>query len=230
MGKKKNVEKKKKRKKIDSRTVLLGIVRVFLLIGFIGVIPYIVMLSYSFGKTLFAKMFGIPLILILIMLYGLILWIRYLRAVLKRRKLLKGLKKICEEKQYSLYFKRVYRSVLFPREEPEITIKTGKETIECKLLCAMSRKTPIYISADGEASVAHVFRLGSRELFRHLVTTRYSFEEGDKKILLIVPIPRELFQKNGDDFRSVYSRDRINGCTIYHTSTFLDDLALDALD
>ena len=230
MGKKKNVEKKKKRKKIDSRTVLLGIVRVFLLIGFIGVIPYIVMLSYSFGKTLFAKMFGIPLILILIMLYGLILWIRYLRAVLKRRKLLKGLKKICEEKQYSLYFKRVYRSVLFPREEPEITIKTGKETIECKLLCAMSRKTPIYISADGEASVAHVFRLGSRELFRHLVTTRYSFEEGDKKIFLIVPIPREVFQKIGNDFRPVFSGDRINDCAVYHTSTFLDALKLDSLD
>ena len=230
MGKKKNVEKKKKRKKIDSRTVLLGIVRVFLLIGFIGVIPYIVMLSYSFGKTLFAKMFGIPLILILIMFYGLILWIRYLRAVLKRRKLLKGLKKICEEKQYSLYFKRVYRSVLFPREEPEITIKTGKEIIECKLLCALSRKTPIFISSDGAASVAHIFRIGSRELFRHLVTTRYSFEEGDKKIFLIVPIPREVFQKIGNDFRPVFSGDRINDCAVYHTSTFLDALKLDSLD
>ena len=230
MKKQKDVEKKKKRKEIDSETVLRTIVRVFLLIGFLGVIPILVVLTYSFGKTLFAKMFGVPLILILIMLYGLILWIRYLRAVSKRRKLLKGLKKICEEKKYSLYFKRVYRSVLFPREEPEITIKTGKETIECKLLCAMSRKTPIYISADGEASVAHVFRLGSRELFRHLVTTRYSFEEGDKKILLIVPVPRDVYGTLGNDYYSVFSGDRIEDRAFYHMTTFLDALELDTLE
>ena len=88
------------------------------------------------------------------------------------------------------------------------------------------------VCVDLQAGLGQTGGIGRyvRELFRHLVTTRYSFEEGDKKILLIVPIPRELFQKNGDDFRPVFSRDRINGCTIYHTSTFLDDLALDALE
>ena len=53
---------------------------------------------------------------------------------------------------------------------------------------------------------------------------------GDKKILLIVPIPRELFQKNGDDFRPVFSGERINGCAVYHTSTFLYALETDDFD
>lgn len=226
----KSVDKKKKRKKIDSRAVLRAVVLIFLFIGFVGVIPLLVALSYSFGRTLMAKMFGVPLILLLFLLFCLILWIRYLRAIFKRRKMLKQLKRICEAKGYSLECHRLYRSVLLPREEPEITIQTGKELIECKLLCALSRKTPIFISSDGAASVAHIFWIGSRELFRHLVNVRYSFGEGDKKIFLIVPIPREVFQKIGNDFRPVFSGDRINDCAVYHTSTFLDALKLDSLD
>ena len=176
------------------------------------------------------RLIGIPIFVILVLLGPVIYLILYFRAVSIRRKMMKRLTKICDDKGYSLECERPYRSLLFPRAEPEITIRTGKETIECKLLCALSRRTPLYLSPDGEAIVEHRFRLGRRTLLRHLVCTRYAFGEGDKKILLIVPVPRNVYRTLGDDYYSVFSGDRIEDRSFYHMTTFLDALELDTLE
>ena len=224
--KRKNVDQKERNRTIGAKDVfrsLGGRVLLFIVLAFLT--PTFGAILYTLVKIL--GLFGIPFIVFLLLLYPLILLIRFLRAVSKRKKILKKLKRICDGKGYSLDCKEPYRSILFSRAEPEITIRTGKETIECKLLCALSKKTPLFLFPDGEASVVHTFRIGKWTPFRYTFNARYEFGEGDRKILLVVPIPRDVYGKGDAGFYSLYSGDRFNGCTVYRASSFLGALEED---
>lgn len=223
------ISQKERNKKIRVRDVLKSVVgRIYLWTFFAVLTPFFGALLYSFVKIL--GLLSVPLLVFLFLIYPLILLIRYLRAVAKRRKMLKKLKCVCDEKEYSFYCEKPYRSILFPCMEPEIIIKTGKETIECKLLCALSRKTPIFLSPDGEATVVHSFRIGKWTLFRHYVNTRYRFGQCDRKIMIPVPTPRDVYAKTETGFHIVCSGERYDGYTLYVASSFVDDLRTNDLD
>lgn len=185
------------------------------------VISYLQLLTLFWNVTFFVTLGSLILVLVLF---------RYLRAVSKRKKLLKRLKKLCEEKQYSLYSERVYRSILFPNEEPEITIKTGKEIYACKLLSTRSKKTPLYLLESGEAVADHSFRIGRFTLFRHLVATRYAFEASGKKFLILVPTTSHVYGRDGERRFSLYAADRVGEYAVYPSTAFLNALDMDALD
>ena len=224
-----SVSQKERSKKTRVRDVLKAIGgRVVLYIIFSYMAPVLAALYYTLYKIL--GLISVPFLVFLLSIYPLILLIRYLRAISKRRKMLKKLKRICENKGYSLDTRRPYRSILFPHAEPEITIRTENETIECKLLCALSRGTPIFLTPDGEANVVHTVRFRGRTLFRHYVCTRYSFGEGDRKILLIVPIPRDVFRTGVGRPEPTFSGDRVGDSAVYRTTSFLDALEADDFD
>ena len=166
----------------------------------------------------------------LVLLFSAIFLTQYLRAVSEREKMLKDLKRVCDEKGYVVECESPYRSILFSHQAPEITIRTGKEIIECKLLCTISKRTPIILFQNGEATVVHGVRIGDRTIFRRFVNTRYEFGECDKKFLIQIPVTGEVCRENDVGFETLYPGDRFNGCTLYGASSFVDDLRTDDLD
>lgn len=166
----------------------------------------------------------------LVLLYSVIFLTQYLRAVSERKKMLKGLKRVCDDKGYTLVCESPYRSLLFPHPAPEITVKTGTETIECKLLFTQSKRTPIVLFQNGEATVIHGVRIGDRTVFRRFVNSRFEFGECDKKFLIQIPVTGEVCKENDVGFETFYPGDKFNGCTLYGASSFVDDLRTDDLD
>lgn len=208
-------------KSILKRLILFAVIAAFL--------PVVLGLAYSFLRVL-TLFWSVAFFVTLGVLIACLTLFRYFRAIFKRKKLLKRLQKLCEEKQYSLYFERVYRSILFPNDEPEITIKTGKETYVCKLLSTRSKRTPLYIRQDGEAVADHRFKIGRVVLFHHMVSTRYAFEAEGKKFLILVPAPVFVYGTDGGRRSDLYDSARVGDYTIFSSAAFLHALDLDALD
>ena len=166
----------------------------------------------------------------LVMLFSAIFLTQYLRAVSERKKMLKGLKRVCDDKGYTLTCESPYGSILFSHPAPEITIRTEKETIEIKLLFTLSKRTPIVLFQNGEVTVIHGVRIRDRTFFRRFVNTRYEFGECDKKFLIQIPVTGEVCKENDVGFDTIYPGDRFNGCTLYSAFSFVDDLRTDDLD
>ena len=218
------------REKTSLRGILKAVgsrIAIFL-VGAIALPPVLgLVISYLQLLTLF---WNVAFFVTLGVLIACLTLFRFFRAIFKRKKLLKRLQKLCEEKQYSLFFERVYRSILFPNDEPEITIKTGKESYVCKLLSTRSKRTPLYILQDGEAVADHRFKIGRVVLFHHLVSTRYAFEAEGKKFLILVPAPVFVYGTDGGRRSDLYDSARVGDYTIFSSAAFLHALDLDALD
>lgn len=152
----------------------------------------------------------------------------YFRAVFKRRKMLKRLKRICKEKQYTITCKRVYRSILFPNREPEIRFRTEKATFACKLIVSFSKNAQLHLSFAGESDGETKFVIGRSTLVYR--AARISFEPGEKRVLILVPAPTFVYGKDGNLSRQLYPADMIGGCTIYGSTDFLNALDRDVLE
>ena len=224
-----NIKNEKREKTGPFGIVKAVCVRILIFLVGALALPPVLGLAYSYLRLL-SLFWNVAFFVSLgALILGLILF-KYLRAVTKRKKLLKRLAKICEEKQYSLYCGKVYRSILFANEDPEITIRMGETTYECKLFSAWSKKTPLYLLKTGEAVADHAFRIGRITLFHHLVSTRYAFESGGKKILILVPAPLFVYGRDGNRSYPLYTADRIGDYSVYGSTDFLNALDLDALD
>ena len=211
----------------DIVKAILG--RVVLVSASLIVLPPVLLLAYMYLRVL-TLFWNIAFAVVLAaLILGLLLG-KYLRAVGKRKKMLKRLKRICDEKEFSLYCKNVYRSILFAYEEPEITIETGKATYACKLLCTRSKKTPLYILKNGTAVADHQFKIGRITLFHHMVETRFAFESTGRKFLILVPAPVFVYGTDGGRRSDLYDSARVGDYTIFSSSAFLHALDLDALD
>ena len=167
------------------------------------------------------------IVVVSLAVFGPLLFVLF-RAFQKRRKLLKGLGKLCEEKEYSYSIGKAYRSILFPSREPEIRIETGQGTFACVLLNSFSKKTPLYLSRLlGEEGL-----LVGRGTFSYRTTElRPAFEPNDKKVLVLVPVPLYIFRRSeDDDWHPLYAAEQVGDYSVYSLSAFLNALDLDALD
>lgn len=217
------VSSKERSKKIQAKSVLKAICgRMIICLCAAFMAPTIGALLYTIFQVF--TLFSISFIIALLSLIPLVFVIRLLRAIKIRKKMMKRMNQICQEKQFTIECQKVYRSILFANAKPEIIIRTGKTTIECKLLCALSPKTPILLSPTGEAYVVHSFKIGKFTLFKYMINTNYSFESNNKKVLILVPISRDVYGKSTNGMNAMFSGDKINDYSIYRSSSFLDAL------
>lgn len=154
----------------------------------------------------------------------------YLRAVVKRGKLMRRLTKICEEKQYSMTRENYYRSILLPNKGPEITIRTGEGTYACKLLNSFAKKTPLYLAPSEDQEGGSGLLVGRGYAIQYAVKTHYSFAPGDKKILILIPVPHFVYKKASVGWGTLLAADRVGDFTVYSLSAFLNALDLNALE
>ncbi len=121
-------------------------------------------------------------------------WIyRSLRALIKRYKFLRQLKKLCREKKYRLSkINRPYLSLFKPQEGENFSVYIQKKRYSCKLVTSKKRSQPIYIMPDGKAAFLVKIRFLKLVLFSYTKSFQYSYEADCKKVLIINPIPQRV--------------------------------------
>ena len=183
---------------------------------------------------------GLGVFLVVILLTPFV-W-SYVRARLKRRGFLKRLKAICNENR-NIYKGSGYiyeegkhvRSVLGVHDGADFTLRCGDETYLCKLIPARKYLVDVVFEEGGDGYFVRSFRIGARlknrvavvrvgggELFRTERAFRYAFEGEGRKILIVNPVPKNLFIRNKGTVRQIDVGERLGEYTIYNGSGFLN--------
>lgn len=215
----------------DLALKLLGITPIYAIgsVGIMYVLEIFASIFYIF-KAFFSLYFWPTLILVLCAL-GFFLSFRFLRACRIRRKFFKGLKHLCAELGATLSpIKRPYRSLLFLRDEVNFTVQYGEKTYHCKLFCALKRHTPLFFSQHGIVQCLHSFRFRRVEYFRYTTQFDFSFEAEGSKMLIVNPVPKEIYAGSTAFYREIDTGESIGAYKVFTATGFLGALSRNVLD
>ncbi len=156
-----------------------------------------------------------------------------LRACRARRHLLRSLRKICNERGYSLQEpQKFYRAILFPREEIafSVTLREG-ETYDCTVYSALNKWRDLFFGVDGYVVATPATRRGPAALFTPLysVRTPYAFESENRKVVIVTPAVRHWYFREGRS-TEVHPGAFGWGYKFYNAEVFLGLLERDALN
>ena len=190
------------------------------------VLPIVLPVLFTVVNIL--KMLHIVPVLIAICL--LLLIVRYARAIGKRKHFLRSLRQICRDQGYELSeIKKGYRSLFALPEGANFSVRIEGCLYECKLIHGLRRQDSIFFEGNGTFSVIKTIRIRTTELFHYTSTFSYAFQSEGKKIMIMNPIPSEVFIGDSDRARSVDVGDKINEYTIYNSTAFLNALERNVL-
>lgn len=210
---------------------LLGITAVYAL-GAILIIYSLEIYASIFNvlKLFFSLYFWLTLILIGSIL-AFFLSFRFLRGCRIRRKFLGRLKVLCREIGATLSpIKRPYRSLLFLRDEVNFTVQYNKKTYHCKLFCALKRHTPLFFSQNGIVQCLHSLRFRRVEYFRYTTQFDFSFEANGQKLLIVNPVPKEIYAGDTSFYREIDTGESIGAYKVFTATGFLGALSRNVLD
>ena len=177
----------------------------------------------------------------------------YLRAIIKRSKFIKKLKRFCSENGYEIFdLKRPYRSIFRDIHRYTFGIEGHGKRYYCRLIASVKRGNHITFSHDGKCTRTFTLRLPTPrvavrgrivnmdhssephgyEIAKYSSTVDYTFEtqkEGTKIIILNPVSARVCYEKMGriTDLDHGMS---IGEYKVYTASSFLYALELDCLD
>lgn len=188
-------------------------------------------------------------------------WIyRNARAIIKRYKFLRQLKKLCRERKYRLSkIKSPYKSLFKPQEGENFSVYIQKKRYSCKLITSKKRSQPIYIMPNGTAAFLVKIRFLRLVLFSYTKSFDFSYEADCKKVLIINPIPQKVLlpraefsdlmdeapmltgrsnrriftakvSNGSSDSHELDNGDIVGGYEIYSARAFLNALERDCID
>ena len=230
-----------------------GLYFVFLL--FLAPLLKILLAAFSMLASISFSLVGVAVLVIL----GLVLLFKLLRAIRIRHVFLRNLRQRCEKNGFTLSeIKRPYRSLFHPGNGPDFTVNANGKRYDCRLLAAFSRGNAMAISPEGIAHVIHVIGLrilprrhlhlsaeflgGPRralggntwythmELFRFTTKTDFHFASDAKKILIVNPVPYALFAGTERAAAPIDNGDHVGDYTVFAGSAFLNALERDCAD
>ncbi len=118
-------------------------------------------------------------------------------ALSKRLRFLKKLKKCLARNGYTISkIQRPIISVFLPDRDEDFTIERGGITYTVKLVGSARRSRPMYISPDGVITEKHTVSFMKINLFHVMHDTHYELS-GERKIVVISPMPRRVFINYG---------------------------------
>ncbi len=183
-------EHKKSEKKQRRRFIMTLYLAYY--VGSMGVmffIPAVIMSIAPLLSLLFEKFVFIAFLLVVF--FPLIY--RNLKALRKRRKFIKSLKKLCREKKYKLSrIRSPYKSLFSICEGESFSVKIMHKTYSCKMIACKKRGTPIYITPDGKATYLVKVRFLRLVLFSYTKSFSFDYEAEGKKVLIINPVPQRV--------------------------------------
>lgn len=118
---------------------------------------------------------------------------RNTRAIIKRWKFLRSLKKLCREKKYRLSrIRNPYRSIFKLNDGENFSVYVQKRRYSCKFVTCKKRSQPIYFMPNGKAAFLVKVRFLKLVLFSYTKSFDYSYEADCKKVIIINPIPQRV--------------------------------------
>ncbi len=216
---------------LDSRfKMLLRLFAIFVLYPLVfPYAPLLVFVLFSFASifvSLTALLTVAGFIALCVLLILLIVGIAYIRAISRRKKFIRSLTQLAEQRGYTLSeIKDPVRSFFKPSEGVSFTLTRGTAVYSVRFLSTVRRGVRLYFTSDKHAYLLH--RIGSD---RHHISFHHNIDWGfdgeGVKILLINPYPKRVFAiaQNGA------TRQLISGDRLYDTIVYDDISLLGAID
>lgn len=155
----------------------------------------------------------------------------YVRALLKRASFIRTLKKYCKDN--SLYISQInkpFKSLVSSYKASDFVVEKNGKKYECKLLAGVFPGTPVIFSDKGGGIKRYHVRFLRVEWTRFSSKFEYDFESEGKKILILVPTPKQFFVSTERfPLALADTGDKVGEYTIYTSTGFLNGLDRDIL-
>ena len=210
---------------------LLGILGIYGIGSFAAIFFIPVFQSiYYISEALAALRWWLPVAVVALPIAALFTF-RFSRACRIRRKFLRELAFTCHAVGATISeIKRPYRSLLRLGDEVNFTVWHGEKTYHCKLFSALRRHTPLYFSERGVVQCLHSFRFRRVEYFRYTTQFDFSFEGEGQKLLIVNPVPKEIFAGDTAFFRLIDTGEHVGDYTVFTASGLLGAISRDVVD
>jgi len=169
-----------------------------------------------------------------------------LNSIRLRKRLIKRLRTVAYENDYTLSeIKHPYASLFRTYKECNFTLTRGERVFSCRFIGSFWRRAPMYFVSNKHAYYRH--RIGTKNHhFTLLAQFEYDFEGEGEKIIILNPVPRRAYAANStyvenptyadeieshgekgskarraENERALEPGDRIWGYGIYNTTSFL---------
>ena len=215
--------------------------------------PLLTALVYSFVVPFFGTLVQQPLgtlrivFFVLLAIAAVVLLLVLLSAPValrKRRKLIKGIKRICKSNGYELSpIRAPYRGLFRFYEGADFCVRIGEQTYDCKLIGSKLKTGIMVFDYEGKFEVrvnlrmlrvGHVAMGGAymhqAQLPLFKTVTDYAFESEHKKILIICPTCAVTAVIDRGSYTSIDTGSIIGEYKIYNSTGFLGALDRNCLD
>ena len=167
----------------------------------------------------------------------------YLRAFSKRRKLMRGLKKVCRRCGYELTVTgHPYLGLLHYHGHADFSVKVGEKQYDCKLLSSVLPGGKMVFGYDGRVAIHHYIRFFWAARAMHMATAHtfeqstfqtemeYAFESDHQKVLIVAPVAAQTFIVSSHGGTPIDTGAHIGDYRMFNTTGFLGALERDCLD
>ncbi|MBQ7354967.1 MAG: hypothetical protein IJW62_05545 [Clostridia bacterium] len=192
-----------------------------------NVLPLLISMLPLLQELLFAP-FTIFVIVCLLIVPR--IW-RPIRAILKRRSFLQKLKETCRQKEIPLSdIDRPYRSIFQTTDHESFVLTVSGKRYACRLIGAVRRNAPMVLRSGGRGSFLHPFRFARITFFTRVTRFDFSFESEDQKILIVNPVPKQIYRSENGKKALLDNGDVVDGYKVYTASGFLGALDRGSID
>ncbi len=125
--------------------------------------------------------------------------IRITKALIKRRKFIDELKRVCKQRRYVLSkIKAPYKSIFKLQEGESFNVRIGDRRFSCKFITCTRKNRPLYIMKNGIAAWLVRIKFISIDLFSYTKSFYFGWEADCKKVIIINPTAKSLYAPKGD--------------------------------
>lgn len=167
----------------------------------------------------------------------------YLRALIKRRRLIRGVRRVCRERGYELSpIRRPYWGLFHHREGADFSVRIGDRQYDCRLLASVMPGGKMLFDYEGSVTVHHYIRFFWAAQRMHVAvqhtfeqstfhsTSEYAFDSDHRKVLIVCPTAPETYIVGPNGGEPLDTGAHIGEYRMFNTTGFLGALERDCLD
>ena len=190
-------------------------------------IPFLVTVANIGGGVIVFLYLFIALVIALIVTLAAF----YIRAMLKRKKFLTALNKICEEQGVTLSeVQKPYWSVISQQKGTDFTLEKNGERYACKMVAAVFPSSPIAFADNGQGLRQDMLSIRGVTILHMNTLIDFRMEDEGKKIVIALPVPNRIYASvGGSTPRPADTGEVIGEYTLYTATGFLGALERDIL-
>lgn len=203
-----------------------------------AIVPFALLTLWNFVTLYIPLLFELwkrhssPLLLVLVVFVLLfVVSFGFLRVLFTRKKCIKHIKKVCQEMGFEITnIKHPYLSAFRVCKGESFQLRMRGKTYSCKLVGATKRGVPLVIHPLGGLHFMYSFRLFKTPIFTHTTVKHFGYESEHSKILIINPVPKELFCHFGNKIEEIDNGAKVGDYKIYTATAFVRAIETDTVE